>query len=262
MKPEFENLEKLIETIKILRSPQGCPWDREQTHKSLIKNFIEETYEAVDAINSGDSKNLREELGDVLLQVLLHSQIADENNEYNIDDVAKELNEKLIRRHPHVFGDVEVENSTEVMKNWDEIKKIEKADRTSVMSGITKAQPALMMASQISKKAVKVGFEWPDVNSLYDCINSEFDEFRQAVKSGDVEHTEEEFGDILFAIVNLARWHKINPELALLKANEKFVARFNAMESLAQKELTDYNFKEYDDLWNQAKDLVYKTRGE
>ncbi len=252
----YENLEKLIETIRILRSPQGCEWDREQTHISLRPNMLEEAYEAVDAIDSRDMANLKEELGDVLLQVLLHSQIADDEGEFNIDDVSKELNEKLIHRHPHVFGNQKVNSTDEILANWDLLKKEEKKDRKSAMDGISKAQSALMSAQKISKRAVKVGFEWPNEQSLLECINSEFEEFKEAAKENDKEHMEDEMGDILFAVVNLARWNKIDAEQALLHANKKFMTRFRKMEELATKPLEEYSFEEYDKLWKQAKQAV------
>lgn len=249
----YKNLEELINTVKILRSEQGCQWDREQTHTTLKTNMLEEAYEAVDAIDNNDMKHLKEELGDVLLQVLLHSQIADEENAFNIEDVAKTLNEKLIRRHPHVFNGLNVNSTQEILDNWEQIKKEEKTHRTSVMDGISKAQSALMSAQKISKKAVKVGFEWPDEKTLYECVFSEFKEFEEACKNKDKEHSEEELGDILFAIVNLARWNKIDAEQALLKANKKFIKRFKKMEELATKPLDNYSFEEFDVLWKQAK---------
>ena len=254
----YENLEKLIETVRILRSPNGCEWDRAQTHKTLKPNMLEEAYEAVDAIDSGDTENLREELGDVLLQVLLHSQIADDNGEFNLDDVAKELNEKLIHRHPHVFGNTHVNSTQDIIDNWDLLKKEEKTDRKSAMDGISKSQSALMSAQKISKRAVKQGFEWPSEKSLYECINSEFEEFKEAEQENDKEHMEEEMGDIFFAIVNLARWNKIDAEQALLKANKKFMARFRKMEELAKKPLDEYDFREYDILWKEAKKAIAK----
>lgn len=252
----YENLEKLIETVKILRSPQGCEWDRAQTHKSLKPNMLEEAYEAVDAIDSGDMANLREELGDVLLQVLLHSQIADDDGHFNLDDVSKELNEKLIHRHPHVFGNTKVASTQDIIDNWDILKKEEKKDRKSAMDGISKSQSALMSAQKISKRAVKQGFEWPNEESLYECIQSEINEFKEAEQEKDFNHMEEEYGDILFAMVNLARWNKIDAEQALLKANKKFMARFRKMEELAKKPLTEYDFNEYDTLWNSAKKQI------
>lgn len=255
----YENLEKLIETVKILRSPQGCEWDRAQTHKSLKPNMLEEAYEAVDAIDSGDMANLREELGDVLLQVLLHSQIADDDGHFNLDDVSKELNEKLIHRHPHVFGNTKVASTQDIINNWDILKKEEKKDRKSAMDGISKSQSALMSAQKISKRAVKQGFEWPNEESLYECIQSEINEFKEAEQEKDFNHMEEEYGDILFAMVNLARWNKIDAEQALLKANKKFMARFRKMEELAKKPLTEYDFDEYDTLWNSAKKQIVQN---
>lgn len=251
----YKNLEELISVIAKLRAPDGCPWDREQTHQTLRPNMLEEAYEAVDAIDENDMAHLKEELGDVLLQVLLHSQIASEHGDFNIEDVAKELKDKLIHRHPHVFGEVKVKNAQEVKKNWDILKAEEKTERKSVMDGISRSQAALMSAQKISKRAVKVGFEWPNEESLYDCFYSEVEEFKQAKTEQDKEHMEEEFGDILFAAVNLARWNKIDAEQALLKANKKFEKRFRKIEELATKPLNEYSFEEYDKLWKQAKSL-------
>ncbi len=252
----YENLEKLIDVVRTLRSPEGCQWDRAQTHKSLKPNMLEEAYEAVDAMDSGDMKHLKEELGDVLLQVVLHAQIADDEKEFNIEDVAKGLTDKLIHRHPHVFGNTKVSSTQDIINNWEKLKQEEKQHRKSAMDGISKSQSALMSAQKISKKAVKTGFEWPNEESLYDCIYSEFEEFKQAEKEQDKDHMEEEFGDILFAVVNLARWNKIDAEQALLKANKKFMTRFRKMEELAVKPLEQYSFEEYDALWQQAKTAI------
>ncbi len=252
---EIKELKNLIEVVAKLRAPDGCPWDREQTHKSLKPNMLEEAYETIDAIDSNDMDNLREELGDVLLQVVLHAQIASEEGAFNIEDVAKELKEKLIHRHPHVFGNEKVSSTSDVLKNWDKLKQEEKTYRTSVMDGISKAQSALMSAQKISKKAVKTGFEWPNEQALYDCIFSEYEEFKEAKQEGDKDHMEEEFGDILFATVNLARWNKIDAEQALIRANKKFMTRFRKMEEIAEKPLNDYSFVEYDELWKKAKKL-------
>ena len=255
---EYNNLTELIGVIAKLRSPEGCPWDRAQTHSSLRSNMLEEAYEAVDAIDDGDMPHLREELGDVLLQVLLHAQIASENGDFTIDDVAKELKDKLIHRHPHVFGNAHLETPDEVKDAWDKLKAEEKIHRKSVMDGISRCQAALMSAQKISKRAVKTGFEWPDEDSLYACIKSEFDEFKQAKLEQNKFHMEEEFGDILFATVNLARWNDIDAEQALLKANKKFEKRFRKMEELAVKPLNEYSFEEFDALWRQAKVAVDK----
>ena len=248
-----ENLDKLVNIIAKLRAPDGCKWDREQTHVSLKQNFIEETYEALDAIDANDMPHLKEELGDVLLQVILHAQIAKEEGAFDIEDVAKGISEKLIHRHPHVFGDVKVSSTQEILDNWEKLKKEEKPHRKSAMDGISPSLPALFAAYKISKKAVKVGFEWPTLDSLYECFNSEIEEFKDAVAEADQEHMEEEMGDILFALVNLARWHKINPEIALANANKKFMKRFRKMEELSSKDISENSIDEYDRLWKEAK---------
>lgn len=180
MEKKYKNLEELIDVVAKLRAPDGCPWDREQTHTSLRPNMLEEAYEAVDAIDENDMAHLREELGDVLLQVLLHSQIASESNEFTLDDVAKELKEKLIHRHPHVFGTAKINNADDVLKTWDKLKSEEKTERKSAMDGLSRSQAALISAQKISKRAVKTGFEWPNEESLYDCVMSEIEEFKEA----------------------------------------------------------------------------------
>lgn len=253
---KYPELERLVDIIAVLRSENGCQWDREQTHKSLRPNMLEEAYEAVDAIDDEDIPNLKEELGDVLLQVVLHSQIAKDNNEFDIEDVAKELADKLIHRHPHVFGNEKVNSTDEILNNWDKLKKEEKKDRKSVLDGISKAQSALMSAQKISKRVVKIGFEWDSVESLKDCIKSEYKEFEEAVLSGDKDKMEDEMGDIFFATVNLARWYKIDAEQALLMANKKFAKRFRKMEEIAEKPLEEYTYEEYDKLWKQAKIII------
>lgn len=255
---KYPNLEKLVDIIAVLRSEHGCPWDREQTHKSLRPNMLEEAYEAVDAIDDGDIPNLREELGDVLLQVVLHAQIAKDNNEFDIEDVAKELSDKLIHRHPHVFGTEHVNSADDVVVNWEKLKKEEKVNRKSILDGISKSQAALMSAQKISKKVVKVGFEWESVESLKDCIKSEYKEFEEAVESGDQSKMEDEMGDILFATVNLARWYKIDAEQALIMANKKFTKRFKKMEELKTKPFEEYSFEEFNELWKRAKIEIEK----
>ncbi len=250
---KYPQLERLVDIIAVLRSENGCPWDREQTHRSLRPNMLEEAYEAVDAIDDNNIPNLREELGDVLLQVVLHAQIAKDEGEFDIEDVAKELSEKLIHRHPHVFGDTKISSTDEILSNWDKLKKEEKTYRKSILDGISKSQSALMSAQKISKKVVKVGFEWDSVESLKDCIESEYREFEGAVQSGDKDLMEDEMGDIFFATVNLARWYKIDAEQALLRANKKFTARFKKMEELAEKPLEEYTFDEFNNLWKRAK---------
>lgn len=250
---KYPELERLIEIVATLRSENGCQWDREQTHQSLRPNMLEEAYEAVDAIDDNDMANLREELGDVLLQVVLHAQIAKDEGNFDIEDVAKELGDKLIHRHPHVFGDAKVSSTDDILNAWEKLKKEEKTDRKSVLDGISKSQSALMSAQKISKRAVKVGFEWDTVDTLKDCIKSEYKEFEEAVELGNKDMMEDEMGDIFFATVNLARWYKIDAEQALLKANKKFTKRFRKMEELATKPLEDYSFEEFDTLWKKAK---------
>lgn len=255
---KYPELEKLVDIIAVLRSENGCPWDREQTHKTLRPNMLEEAYEAVDAIDDGDILNLREELGDVLLQVVLHAQIAKDNGEFDIEDVAKELSTKLIHRHPHVFGSAKVNSTDDVVTNWDKLKKEEKIYRKSILDGISKSQSALMSAQKISKKVVKVGFEWDSVESLKNCIKSEYNEFEEAVAINDREQMEDEMGDIFFATVNLARWYKIDAEQALLRANKKFTKRFRKMEEIKTKPFEDYSYEEFNDLWKKAKIEILK----
>ena len=256
---KYPNIDRLVDIIAQLRAENGCPWDREQTHDTLKRNILEETYELIDAINDNNKNAMKEELGDVLLQVVFHAQIAHENGEFDIDDVAKTISDKLIRRHPHVFGSTKVSGADEVLKNWDEIKKTEYKNRTSALDGVVQSQPALMSAQQISKKAVKVGFEWPDYTTLKECLNSEIEEFEEAREEQNKEHMEEEFGDVLFALVNVARWNKIDAEQALIKANSKFKKRFQKMEELALKNMKDHTLDEFDDLWKKAKKELSNT---
>ena len=258
---KYPNLEKLVDIIAILRSENGCEWDREQTHKSLCPNMLEEAYEAVDAIDDNNIPNLREELGDVLLQVVLHAQIAKDNNEFDIEDVAEELSKKLIHRHPHVFGNQKASSTQEILDNWDKLKKEEKTYRKSVLDGISKSQSALMSAQKISKKVVKVGFEWDSADSLKECIKSEYKEFEEAVKNNKPEEMEDEMGDILFATVNLARWYKIDAEQALLRANKKFTKRFKKMEEIKTKPFEEYTYDEFNELWNRAKIALKNKEG-
>lgn len=257
---KYKNLERLVDIIEILRGENGCVWDRAQTHKTLIPNMLEEAYEAVEAIQEGKPEHLREELGDVLLQVVLHSQIAKDEKEFDIEDVADELNKKLIHRHPHVFGNETVSCSQDVVENWEKLKKEEKKERKSQMDGIPITLPALMACQKISKRAIKVGFEWDKVETLMDCIKSEYDEFFEEVQNNDKSAMEDEMGDILFATVNLARWFKIDAEQALLRANQKFIKRFRKMEELAVKPLDEYSFDEYDTLWKQAKKEIKEQK--
>lgn len=246
-------LDELIKTIEILRSPEGCEWDRAQTHKSIRENMLEEAYEAAEAIDEGNPEHLKEELGDVLLQVLLHSQIAADDGEFNIQDVAKMLNEKLIHRHPHVFGSEKTTNTKKILANWEKLKSEEKTERKRTLDGIPSTLPALLYCMKISKKAARAGFEWKDEKQVEECFKSEIIEFENAKT---FDEKEEELGDILFSLVNLARWNKIDPELALSKANKKFIKRFNKLEEISEKEISNLTLEEYDKLWKKAKKLT------
>jgi len=245
-------LNELTKTVKILRSPSGCPWDREQTHKTIRKNMLEEAYEAVEAIDENDMEHLKEELGDVLLQVLLHSQIAEDEGDFNIQDVAKMLNDKLIHRHPHVFSKTKVKDSAEVLVNWEKLKLDEKKERKKTLDGIAK-MPALSTAEKISKKAAAKGFEWKTIEDIYSCFLGEVEEFKNAKNQEDKEL---EFGDMLFSLVNFARRHKIDPEAALSRANKKFIKRFNKLEEISEKPLEELSYDEYDFLWKKVKKLL------
>lgn len=246
-------LKELIETVAILRSENGCEWDRQQTHQSIRQNMLEEAYEAAEAIDEKNAEHLKEELGDVLLQVVLHSQIAKDNQEFDIQDVAKMLNDKLIHRHPHVFGDEKTADTKKILENWEKLKAQEKTERKRTMDGIPSTLPSLLRAMKISKKAVRSGFEWQNYSQLLDCFKSEIKEFEEAKT---FDEKEEELGDILFSLVNVARWNKIDPEVALAKANLKFIKRFNKLEELAEKQLSELSFEEYEELWAQAKKLT------
>ena len=249
----MDNLKNLIKTIKILRSPEGCEWDRAQTHKTIRQNMLEEAYEAVEAIDENNSEHLKEELGDVLLQVLLHSQIADDDGEFNIEDVAKLLNEKLIHRHPHVFGDKKTKDTKQILQNWEKLKAKEKKERKKTLDVIPSTLPALLCCMKISKKAARAGFEWKNEKQVIECFLSEIEEFKNAKT---INNKEEELGDILFSLVNIARWNDIDPETALSKANKKFIKRFNKLETLTEKNLNELTFEEYNELWSIAKKLT------
>jgi tetrapyrrole methylase family protein/MazG family protein len=269
-------IDKFIETIKALRDPlSGCPWNREQTHASLKRYLLEELYECLEAIDSvenstdtGSVKNnsdsmLKEELGDVLLQVALHSQIAEERGAFTFNDVVEYVNEKMIRRHPHVFKDAKASNANEVDTHWEKIKKAEKSHRKSIFEGIPKELPALARAWLISKKAVRESFEWDEESKLWEQLQSEIIELQEIVlKKESLSDTERadaelELGDILFTAVNVARWFKIDPEDALRKTNNKFTERFDLMMEIVkesgQEDLKNYSPSELENLWQKAK---------
>lgn len=255
------NMQSLTTIIAKLRSKQGgCPWDLEQTHKSLISNLLEEAYEVIEAINQTNPQSLAEELGDLLMQIVFHAQIAAENDEFNIDDVIQGICAKLIRRHPHVFADTEVKSVKDVMVNWEIIKKQEQPNRNrkSILDGIVPYLPALMKAEKVQEKAAEVGFEWDKIDGAVDKLTEELNELQQALKNQDAVEIEAEFGDILFSLVNVTRYLKINPELALNNTTDKFIRRFKYIEEQAQlqhRALSDMSLEEMDQLWEKAKGL-------
>lgn len=254
------NFSDLVEIVKILRSPGGCPWDREQTHKSIRANFIEETYEAIEAIDTEDTELLKEELGDVLLQVALHSEIESEKNSFTIDDVCDGVCKKLIIRHPHVFGNIEADTTEQVLKNWDAIKMKTKSQKsqTQAMNSVSKALPSLMRSTKIQQKAAKVGFDWDSVDGALDKLFEECNELKSAVTSGDKENQREELGDVLFSAVNVARFLDIDSEHALYDACDKFTDRFSKVESLANERGIDMktaSLSVLDSLWDEVKIL-------
>lgn len=250
--------EELVEIMTRLRGPEGCPWDREQTLDSLKKYAVEETYEVVDAIDSKDMDELRGELGDLLLQVVFQAELAREEKIFDIKDVIDGINAKLIRRHPHVFGDAKVECAEEVLHRWEQIKRGEKGyeHRTSVLDGVPSHLPALMLAMEISKRAAKAGFEWPDLDAVVEKLDEEVDELKYELKTGDRARISEEIGDLLFTIVNVARWTKIDPEDALRAMTRRFGDRFRKIEEAAResgKPLEEMTIEEMDAVWDRAK---------
>ena len=247
--------DEFVEVIAALRAPGGCPWDREQTHGSIAKNLVEEAYEAVHAIETDDIAELQEELGDVLLQVVLHSQIASDDDEFTIDDVVASITAKIIRRHPHVFGDRTAGDAVEVLAHWDQIKAEERSQKQQgLLDTVPHALPALMLAQTISRKAVSAGFEWETLDGVWDKVHEELDELR-ATEPGSTEAAEE-IGDVLFTVVNLARKQGIDAETALRATCEKFRSRWSAMEEMSGREgrsIEDLALDEQEALWQRAK---------
>ncbi len=260
---ERYDLSHLVEVMRRLRAEDGCPWDRKQTHRSLRTYLIEEAYEVIQAIDDDDDDELCEELGDVLLQVVFHSEIADEREAFDITDVITGIVEKLIRRHPHVFSDVEAKDSKTVLRNWERIKQREHAEgangeeQVSILHNVAGAMPALMRAVKVQSKASRVGFDWPDVKGALSKVNEELSELREARESGDIDAVEEEVGDTLFALVNVARFLKVDPEIALGKAVDKFIARFQYIENEAERtnrQLEEMTLEDMDMLWEESKE--------
>lgn len=256
-KKEKYNFNDLLRIMEILRAPDGCMWDREQDHQSIRRNFIEETYEVCEAIDEQDPEHLKEELGDVLLQVVFHTEMEKEKGVFDIGDVADGICKKLIYRHPHIFGSVEVGSSEEILRNWDELKRKEKHQETdtSALESVAKSLPGLIRAEKLQKKAAKVGFDWENAQGALEKVEEELDEVKRAV-AGDGD-PEEELGDLLFAVVNVARHLKVDPERAMEKTCNKFVRRFAEMERQARQEnkvLSDLSLTELDTLWNRSKE--------
>lgn len=244
--------------IEVLRSPGGCPWDIEQTHESIRRNLLEEAYEVCEAIDEKDPDHLREELGDLLMQVLFHSRIEEEKGVFDLDDVADAAVKKLIYRHPHVFGDVSVSGSDEVLKNWDDLKRREKSQTTvtKAMEDVAKSLPALWRAEKVQKKAKKAGFDWPDVGDALDKLSEELDELKQAFANNDKQNIEEELGDLIFSAVNVSRFAHVDPEQALTASTDKFIRRFGYVEQKAAslgKEPIEMSLDELEELYQEYK---------
>ncbi len=259
----LEALQQLIDVVAQLRSPDGgCPWDLAQTQATLTPYVIEEAYEVVEAIASGNQNAIAEELGDLLLQVVLQAQIATEENKFSLKEVAEGISQKLIRRHPHVFGNVEATSIEQVKQNWEEIKAAEKGDvateLSNKLSGYTRTFPPLLAGMKISQKAASVGFEWENVDGVWDKFAEELAEFKHAIAFESIERQQAELGDLLFVLINLARWYKIDPSLALQGTNQRFIQRLSHVETLAGRPLADYTLEELETMWQQAKATIAK----
>ena len=255
-KKDFYGVKDLEEIVALLRAPGGCPWDAEQTHESSRRDFLEEAYEVAEAIDEGDPDHLKEELGDVLLQVVFHTQMEREAGRFDLNDVADGVCKKLIYRHPHVFGEVTVSGSDQVLENWDKLKRKEKgqASHTDALNSVARSLPALWRAEKVQKKARKAGFDWDDVSGPLDKLSEELDELKTAV--AEQSNIEEELGDLLFAAVNLSRFVKVDCENALTAATDKFIRRFARVEELAKEQgraMESMSLEELDKLWDEAK---------
>jgi tetrapyrrole methylase family protein/MazG family protein len=263
LKTTEQLFKELVEIIAKLRSEEGCPWDREQTHETLKMGIIEEAYEVIETIDRKDDEKLEEELGDLLMQVLLNAQIAKEEGKFGINGVIQKINEKLLRRHPHVFGDLEVKDSEEIMRNWDRIKSEERAnkDENSILDGIPIHLPALIQARKVQSRASRIGFDWDKSSDVLKKVEEEVDELKESIVNADQPSIEEEIGDILFSIVNLSRFLNVEPEDALRKTTAKFMRRFKQMEAqITQngKKLTDYDLAGLDKFWDSIKESEKK----
>jgi tetrapyrrole methylase family protein/MazG family protein len=253
----------LLEIMARLRAENGCPWDREQTHESLRIYMIEETYEVLEALDEGDKGKFCNELGDLLLQIVFHAQIAKENGDFDMDDVLTEVCSKLISRHPHIFGDVKADTAEKVVENWEAIKKKEKKidSQTGVLKDVPSNLPALMRSYKVQQKAAQVGFDWDNIEDVFRKVDEEIQELRDVYKSKNVERITDELGDAFFALVNLSRFLKVQPELALTGTIKKFIDRFEYIEQQSRKagkRMEDMSLAEMDGLWNEAKEKLPK----
>ncbi|MBT3299464.1 MAG: nucleoside triphosphate pyrophosphohydrolase [Candidatus Marinimicrobia bacterium] len=251
-----EKFIKLLEIVEKLRGPDGCPWDKEQTHASLLPYLIEEAYEVVESVEEGDIDLLEEELGDIMLHVALQTQIASENNEFTIEDSLDTINEKLVRRHPHVFGDKKADAPFEAKQNWEAQKHLEK-NRKSRLDGVPVALPALIRAQRLQQKAAYTGFDWENVEDVWAKLHEEIDELKEAHESGNTENIKEEIGDVLFSVVNLSRYFDIPAEDMLRATNKKFIYRFNKIEEVLEargKKLEESTLEEMEEIWQMAKE--------
>jgi MazG family protein len=257
-----QQLARLRAIMHRLRAAGGCPWDAEQTHESLVPNLIEEAYETVDTIQRGDFEHLKEELGDLLLQVVFHSEIAGETGRFTLDDVARGISEKLVRRHPHVFGESNAADTDSVLRQWDEIKRAEKGDEDALyLHGVGKGLPGLLRASKLQKKASKVGFDWPVESGVIAKIREELHELEAAVDARDLAAVSEEMGDLLFSVVNLARFRNVDPEVLMAAANTKFEKRFGEMERILSSQglsLEAATAPQMEDAWETAKQTAIR----
>ena len=252
----MSNFERLIEIMKTLRAPDGCPWDIEQSHKSLIPYLLEESYEVIDSIEDNEADKLKEELGDLLLQIVFHAQIASEDNQFDVEDVIASICDKLIKRHPHIFKEKKNITSDQVTQNWEKIKLDEKVKGESALSGIPRTAPALLKAFRLQQKAARFGFDWEKWQDVYAKTQEEMAEVKSAIDNNSKDDIEDEIGDLLFSVVNLARFMGLDPETALNRTNRKFIQRFHYVEqklSESGKTLNDSNLAEMDALWNEAK---------
>jgi len=252
-----EQMGRLLEIMARLRRPKdGCPWDLEQTLDSIKPHLIEEAYEALDALESGNRAHLAEELGDLLLQIVFQSQIASQEGSFNFADVAQGISDKLIRRHPHIFGDVKVADSKEVLRNWDAIKKTEKQARESALDGVPKRVPPLHRAHQLQKRAARVGFDWTDIQDVWTKLDEEIVELKEAIARKNRQHVIEELGDVLFSVVNIARFVKVDPAYALDSSNAKFSRRFRIVENeivASGRKMKDCTLAQMDEIWNRLR---------